>query len=341
MILENFEERAAIALEGIEEKTGTFHLDVECPPKGIIGREMTCSITAQIEDPQVVNKEVDFTCYIPVGTVKHSAFNFNQMVTRDPITIERSIIIPDVFKTGKGYTLQCHADYYNLGSRRDSFFDTFIAVVPTDEGTITGEVVGEGEGIFDEEEEEEEEFPAPPRDNFYLYLLATIIGSIILILMIIILMNRKDNIPRHIPHHAYNRNQQIGAILEGILKGVLWLAVIGAIFVGAFYGFKALSNIDLSMEGTSGGPGTFSIILSIIALLATITFMIVIIFRILNIRGEFRVGRDGSSVRYHEDRRASRLQSELNQMILKNEINQEKNKPHYRVLKLKKHSHEK
>ena len=62
--LENFEERSTSALEGIENKTGTFHLEIDCPITGEIGELLQCNLIAQIEDPQLVSKEVDFTCYI-------------------------------------------------------------------------------------------------------------------------------------------------------------------------------------------------------------------------------------------------------------------------------------
>lgn len=124
-------QRQAIALEGIENKTGTFHLSVDCPSWSHIGSGMECSITAQIEDTQIVQKEVDFTCYITNGSSTYSPINFNQMVTRSRITMNRNFLLPSSLIESNQYTLQCHADYYNLGSRRDSFYDTFTAVSPT------------------------------------------------------------------------------------------------------------------------------------------------------------------------------------------------------------------
>ena len=153
--LNNFEERQTEALEnssealrGIETKTGTFHLDVNCPASATIGQDMTCSITAYIEDDQIVQKEVDFTCYISDGLNTYSSVNFNQMITKTPLTLNKNFLVPSSFSDSAQYVLQCTADYYNLGSRRDSFYDTFSAT------TI---MIGRGGYVWPEEPEEPEE----------------------------------------------------------------------------------------------------------------------------------------------------------------------------------------
>jgi len=132
-------EGSRVALEGIENKTGTFHLDVNCPSEGEIGKDIACTITAYVEDSQTVQKEVDFTCYITHGNSNYSAVNFNQMVTKNAVSINQNFLIPSILNTGTQYTLQCHADYYNLGSRRDSFYDTFTA---SNYGSRLGRVLG-------------------------------------------------------------------------------------------------------------------------------------------------------------------------------------------------------
>ena len=119
----NFEERNVEALEGIENKTGTFHLDVTCP-RGKIGSTMKCTITAYIEESQTVEKETDFTCYIDNNI---SLINFNQMVTRTPSLILKDFLIPSTFEDESTHTLTCLAGYYNLGSRIDTFSTTFRA----------------------------------------------------------------------------------------------------------------------------------------------------------------------------------------------------------------------
>ena len=117
--------RQTVALEGVENKTGTFHLDVNCPSTADIGSDINCSITAQVEDAQVVEKEVDFTCYITDGVNQFSSLNYNQMINQTALTLYKEFLVPSTFLSSTQYVLQCHADYYNLGSRRDSFYDTF------------------------------------------------------------------------------------------------------------------------------------------------------------------------------------------------------------------------
>lgn len=126
----DFENRQTEALEGIENKTGTFHLDVECPIEATIGEEMDCAITAYIEEAQLVEKEVDFTCYIQTDEGRLSSSNFNQMITRTHQTFHRKFLVQESLAENKEYVLQCEAGYYNFGSRTDTFFDTFIATDP-------------------------------------------------------------------------------------------------------------------------------------------------------------------------------------------------------------------
>lgn len=122
---QELELRGVEALEGIENKTGTFKMEVNCPSHAFAGGNIVCDITAQVEDSQEVEKEVDFTCQISNATGTWSTINWNQMVNRTAITVSKSFAIPSEFEDGTSYTLQCYGDYYNLGSRRDSFSDTF------------------------------------------------------------------------------------------------------------------------------------------------------------------------------------------------------------------------
>jgi len=128
------------ALEGIENKTGTFRLDVNCPPQGIINDPMVCTISAQLEDPQLVQEETKFTCYIISDEIKYSETSFMKMITKEVSIIEKDFLIPDFFDDDTQHVLQCHADYFSgLGSRRDSFFDTFTAIEsPPTDATGTG-----------------------------------------------------------------------------------------------------------------------------------------------------------------------------------------------------------
>jgi len=114
----------ATALEGIENKTGVFNLEIDCKEVVNLGGTLECDITAYLENDEV-NKEVDFTCYVEDEGNEISSINFNKMVTRTPWTVKKRFKIPTTLEQ-KQYVLQCHADYYNLGSRRDSFYDSFI-----------------------------------------------------------------------------------------------------------------------------------------------------------------------------------------------------------------------
>ena len=89
---------------------------------------MQCLITSTVEESQTMEKEVDFTCYIDNNGVRVSELNFNQMVNRTGISLQKHFLLPpSTIVDGRGYALRCEAGYYNLGSRIDTFFDTFIA----------------------------------------------------------------------------------------------------------------------------------------------------------------------------------------------------------------------
>lgn len=125
--LNRFEENQTESLAGIESKTGTFRLSVNCPEQVYVGDVMTCNITSQIEDDQLIQKEVDFNCYIDTST--QSLVNWNQMVNRTSTTVSRNFVVPSTFTHASIHTLQCEANYYNLGSRQDTFSDSFEAKV--------------------------------------------------------------------------------------------------------------------------------------------------------------------------------------------------------------------
>jgi len=138
MVMESFDERQTEALEGIENKTGTFKLDINCPSQG--DGLISCTISAQVEDSQQMEKEVDFTCYLLYEGVGYSQLNFNQMVTRTLFTTSKTFSIPEIVPDNAEATIQCEAGYYNLGSRTDVFYDTFVNDKGKDSlfGTIAG-----------------------------------------------------------------------------------------------------------------------------------------------------------------------------------------------------------
>jgi hypothetical protein len=121
---EDYEERSTDALEDIANKTGTFHMEVDCPTQTKVG-EIICNISARVEDSQLMEKEVDFTCYVlDVDSNQYGTVNWNQMITRTLYSTEKTFPFPNTITSGQK-TLKCTADYYNLGSRTDTFSDTF------------------------------------------------------------------------------------------------------------------------------------------------------------------------------------------------------------------------
>ena len=335
---EDFEKRQTDALEGIENKTGTFHLDVNCPSEGQIGSDMSCTITAYVEDSQTMQKEVDFTCHISDGISTYSSVNFNQMITRSALSMSRTFSVPSTFTDGSSYVLQCHADYYNLGSRRDSFYDAFIASTTVIGGGGGSAGVSEGEGApitggAVDEGEDEFEIPLSPEDkNFYLFWIsALLIISLLIAFLIRFIIKRKKSPPCHKKTKKYSLRKIFGIFL--ILIFVLGL-VIGGIylfkFIGETFGTKVVSSEVL--------PQTYSLfqdkLFKGIILTLFIVFMIIILFKTLNIRGEIKFGEDNSTIRIKRDKKTSSLQRKLNKMILKREIQSAKKHVSIKIRKL-------
>ena len=137
-------ENQSISLAGINSKTGTFHLSVTCPEYGYIGLPIQCSIEAQVEASQTLEKEVDFTCYIKDGLGNNiSSLNWNQMVTKDKILMNKHFLVPLSLRDASEYILQCEAVYYNIGGRMDSFYNTFMTTddynnVVIEDGVVVG-----------------------------------------------------------------------------------------------------------------------------------------------------------------------------------------------------------
>ena len=146
---EDFEERLTSSNEDIANKTGTFHLEVNCQKEATIGEYITCVITAQVEDSQLMEKEVDFNCYILEGSssTQHSLINFNKMITREEFSISKDFFLPTTLVANLSHIVKCEANYYNKGSRQDTFLDSFIANLPSGGGL---EVIKEVQGFIDE-----------------------------------------------------------------------------------------------------------------------------------------------------------------------------------------------
>ena len=355
--------RSADALEGIENKTGIFHLDVACPSSGTIGTDMDCIVTAYVEDSQTVQKEVDFTCYISDGTSQYSSVNFNQMVTRNAVSLTQTFAVPSTFSEGTSYILQCNADYYNLGSRRDSFYDTFTTSgdstssttggsstdgsgeEPEDEegGTspITGGAIGGGEGIL-------KIGPIELGSSLFVYFTGGIIILGIFILAALALKNRRH---AHHAHYGSTNRQPIKRFFESsksapvhhvsrnytklwnrLFSGILILALVIIIAAGLYYAAGFISNANIEVPTGIFQDSLFRTLFATVFVIG----MIIILFKLLNIRGEIRFGEDGNTRKYHEDKHLVKLQHKLDKVALENQIKSEKNKHHYKVVKVKK-----
>jgi hypothetical protein len=301
---EDFQERqtealegSQTALEGIENKTGTFHLDAACPSSGTIGGDMSCILTAYVEDSQTVQKEVDFTCHISDGTSTYSSINFNQMITKTPVALTQTFTVPSTFTHEQEYTLQCYADYYNLGSRRDSFHDTFIA-------STGGGGSGTSTGSGGEYTEIEEEYAAPITGKVTLagedlegqiwnpltpkgkrtYTLFAIILLLIAALIFVtskIKSKCKDRIhlvrPRHYKLNLLKKIAGISIFLLVLLFSILGIYALGANLINAFQQIPTGTIIK--------DPLFRTIILSTFIITA-----IIILFKTLHIKAEITIG---------------------------------------------------
>ena len=315
IVFNNYDERQAIALEGISNKTGTFHLDVNCPSTALINSNMNCSIFAQVEDSQIVEKEVDFTCYITDGVNQYSSLNFNQMINQTMFTIYRDFFVPASLEVNNGYVLQCHADYYNFGSRRDSFYDSFMAVTTYVEGGsgsssnnkgssfITGNAVGEngeddsGIGIF------EELNPFSPNKNVsYIFVASTIL--IIFILALVVLFVRTKN----------KSGISAKTLFYRVLFALIVFAILGGIVFGISKGYSYFRGFS-STASIISDPLVRDMVFVLFVALITI-----ILFKAFGISGEIRFGQNYSSRKYYEDKKSAKLQQKINREILRDEL---------------------
>lgn len=362
---EDFEERQTKALEGlntswgtasdalvgIENKTGTFHLDVDCPSSATIGSDMTCNITAQVEDPQVVRKEVDFTCYITGDGNIYSSLNFNQMVNQTSITLDRDFPVPSSLEDGTQYTLQCYADYYNLGSRRDSFYDTFTTTGSSSAEAggsylINGRVAGDDnpERLIPEDIVDKFNPFSPDRNWVLMFVELLLLISIINIVFSFIKRKEKSSI------HATSKSSVTTGRVLGIISILFVLFLFGlAIWQGAsFVNGSSSENSDVgsilqvteSSQLLLQGDLTKSIFLIFIAILIISIIIIIfsailflLIFKLLNLRGELKFGHD-SYRNSHLNKKGEKLQQKLNQIMLKNEIKKKMIKEDYKVRKM-------
>lgn len=309
----DFENRQTVALEGINNKTGTFHLAVDCPATAGVGGNMNCTISAQVEDSQIAQKEVDFTCYVTDGITEFSSLNFNQMINKTLFTTSREFLVPSSFSQGTQYVLQCHADYYNFGSRRDSFYDTFVTSVgglASSDSSGTSPVESKGVpitgGAIEEEEGGEGIIHFIPDERNEWIIFAVVLLIVIGALFILIKKKRKFN-----PHKKSSRLifKIIGFIFAGLLLIILGIYIFNFV----------TSKSAIILEGVSNSLGSDPLFRGMI-LTTFIVLIVIILFKALNIKMEIRLGEHFSDRRYYEDRKTIKLQHKINQEILKHEL---------------------
>jgi hypothetical protein len=127
-LIANYQNGSMKALQEIANKTGTFRMIINCPTEAPQDGSITCQISAQVEDTELVQKEVDFTCYLKDSVGTYSISNFNKMINRNISIIDQTFAIPSTFSIGSIKQVFCEASYYNLGSRTDTFFDSFRVI---------------------------------------------------------------------------------------------------------------------------------------------------------------------------------------------------------------------
>jgi hypothetical protein len=340
---ENLEERATEALEGINSKTGTFHMDVDCPSTGTKGNDIDCIITAQIEESQEVEKEVDFTCYIVSGTDQYSSVNFNQMVTKTPVSITRAFSIPAILTTGSQYVLQCHGDYYNLGSRRDSFYDTFTVSESSGRGSsggsgITGGAVGEedeGEDGIEKIKKKIDDIikkinPFNPETKPAILWIEAIISLIVIgILISRIIGTRKCPVhQRKSPRESHQRIEFNESLMK-IFKSLFILIGIAAGIGLIAFAYKSLKSVSIN-PSLIQDP-----LIRDLILIGAIVGLAIILFKSLHIRGEISFGKDPHRPKFHHDQTISRLQNKINRHTLRQELKNRKTPKHLKIKKIR------
>lgn len=329
-------ERSAAALEGIENKTGTFHLDVNCPSQGNLGEDLTCNITAQVEDSQIVEKEVDFTCYITGDGNIYSSTNFNQMVNRTSITLTRDFPLPTTLSSGTEYILQCYADYYNFGSRKDSFYDTFYTSGDSSTSgsssssssgnssifgkpSITGKIIG-GDLGKNLKELLEGFNPISANRNWGLIFIELLILTIIILYFIQFYRQRQQDI-LHIPQERLREKK-----LKIFSEKIILISSLIIIFAFAIFGFvKSYQSLQNYFSSTSGQVLSSSLfqdpLFRGMLLTLFVVLIIVFLFKTLNIQVNIKMGEDYYVRKFHEDKKISRMQNKINKIILKKELN--------------------
>ena len=284
------------------------------------------------------------------------------MITRNALSMSRTFAIPSTFSSGTQYILQCHADYYNLGSRRDSFYDTFTASSSSGGGgsSSSGGIYGGNDtgrapitgGAIDAEDAEDKDDRgilgelnpfSPDRNWAFMFIEIIIIIGIISLFCLFIRKRKKDSYC-YSPHHENNWKRIFGKIFLILLGIIILVGIIAGIIYGYNYVKEGISNspdgssniIDNQIETPLSQPYSIlqdSLFRGII-LTTFIVLMIIILFKTLHLRGEIKFGHDYSTRKFYEDRKYAKMQQKLNQIMLKNEIKRETMKKDYKVRKM-------
>lgn len=122
------QDRQADALEGIENKTGTFHFEINVvDPYVKKGETVDVEVTAQIEIPYTGGKECKFECYIiDDNGASRSVLDWNKMLFNNtPYKVTQQMSIPNDLVEGNDYTLTCKVRHDSFGTRVDTASDSF------------------------------------------------------------------------------------------------------------------------------------------------------------------------------------------------------------------------
>jgi hypothetical protein len=268
-----------------------------------------------------MQKEVDFTCHISDGVLTYSSVNFNQMITKSAVSLSRAFTVPSTFTDGRSYVLQCHGDYYNLGSRRDSFYDTFIATtVIGGWGSSSSSAGITGEAIDEEKEEEREEGeikkkiediikkinPFNPETNPLFIIVEAILLLGIIALLIIFIKRKKKCTPRQKVYHreTFQTIFKSTFILIGISAGIALIAYI----------YKNIKSVSMNTSFLQDP------LIRDLILIGAIVGLAIVLFKSLHIRGNIEFGRDPHRPKFNHDSKISKIQKRLNRFVLNDEL---------------------
>lgn len=136
----DLDKRTTEALEGIENKTGTFLFTVNAPSSHLAGESMLFTLTAMIESTEA-SREVEFECFIPVNGVERNTITWTKMLFPGILyTNSRYINVPDNL-TGT-QLLRCDLNQFSLGGQSIPAQDSFDIIPLSALGSIpSGNVI--------------------------------------------------------------------------------------------------------------------------------------------------------------------------------------------------------